>query len=370
MMTGVIPYYDLKRVNALHGDEIREAVDRVLSSGWFLHGEETRLFEMEYSRYIGTRHTIGCGNGLDALTLIFRAYIALGRMHPGDEVIVPANTFVASLLAVSQSGLTPVPVDSDPDTLLIDPSRIISAITPRTKALMIVHLYGRCAYTGRIGDICRDNGLLLVEDNAQAHGCLFNGRRTGSLGDAAAHSFYPAKNLGASGDGGGVTTDDNDLAGTIREIANYGSSEKYIHTHKGMNSRLDEVQAAVLRAKLRHLDAYNRQRAVIAGRYTAGIDNPLIKVPGVTADGADVFHIFPIFCDRRDSLAEYLANNGIRTQIHYPVPPHRQECYRELSRLSLPVTEKIHATELSLPISPAMTEEETDRIISCINSWV
>lgn len=256
----MIPFLDLKTINNRHSDEIMEAVNRVAESGWYILGEECRQFESEYARFIGTHHAIGCGNGLDALTLILRAYRELGIINPGDEVIVPANTYIATILAISENGLKPVLVEPDPRTLQIDPDKIEEAITSRCRAIMIVHLYGRCAYTDKIGDICKRHDLLLIEDNAQAHGCLFNKRRTGSLGNAAAHSFYPGKNLGAIGDGGAVTTDDTALAETVRALANYGSDKKYIFPMKGINSRLDEIQAAVLRVKLKYLDADNFHR--------------------------------------------------------------------------------------------------------------
>lgn len=368
----MIQFLDLKKINSRHQEEISGAVSRVINSGWYLLGREVKEFEKEYARFIGTDHAIGCANGLDALTLILRAYIEMGVMKPGDEVIVPANTYIASILAISENGLVPVPVEPDSHTLQIDPTLIEAKITPLTKAVMIVHLYGRCAYTDRIGEICRKRGLRLIEDNAQAHGCLFQGKRTGSLGDAAGHSFYPGKNLGALGDGGCVTTSDPMLAQTVRTLANYGSSRKYIFDYKGRNSRLDEMQAAILRAKLPRLDADNRRRREIALRYLSGIRHPDITLPysGAPAPAeANVWHIFPIFTSRRDELQAYLQAHGVQTLIHYPVPPHRQKAYAEWEGLRLPVTEAIHARELSLPISPVLTDKEADAVISLINEF-
>lgn len=378
----MVKYLDLKRVNAQYESEINEAVNRVLDSGWYLLGNENKAFEEEYASYIGTEHAIACANGLDALTLILRAYIELGVMAPGDEVIVPANTYIASILAITENGLVPVLVEPDPDTLQIDPSRIEEAVTPLTKAIMIVHLYGRCAYTRKIGDIARRKNLLLIEDNAQAHGCRYTGlsdsrgadeecvgKRTGSLGDAAGHSFYPGKNLGALGDGGCVTTSDKHLADTIRALANYGSEKKYIFGYRGRNSRLDELHAATLRTKLPHLDSDNGLRRKIATRYFNEISNPFVTLPPQTPEEENVYHIFPIFSDYRDRLQQHLAEKGIQTLIHYPVPPHRQKCYSEWRELDLPITERIHATELSLPLFPAMTSEEINLVIEAVNSF-
>ncbi len=366
----MIPFLDLKKINDRYADEISAAIRRVMDSGWYILGNEVKSFEKEYAGYIGTSHAVGCGNGLDALTLILKAYMQLGVMNIGDEIIVPANTYIASILSVSANGLVPVPVEPCADTLQIDAEKIEAVITPRTKGIMIVHLYGQCAYSDRIADICRRYNLKLIEDNAQAHGCLYGGRRTGSLGDAAAHSFYPGKNLGALGDGGAVTTDDSRLADMVRCLANYGSSEKYIFRYKGMNSRLDEMQAAVLRAKLPGLDRDNNIRRHIASLYLQGIDHPSITLPTVRDFDSHVFHIFPILCEDRDSLMRHLRDNGVATLIHYPVAPHRQAAYREWDRLSLPVTEHIHSCELSLPISPVLTDEETEKIIGIINNWV
>ena len=363
----MIAYLPLHKINALYDAELREAVGRVLDSGWYLKGEATRQFERDYAEYIGTRHCIGCGNGLDALMLILRAYIELGVMHEGDEVIVPANTYIASILAITECRLKPVLVEPSLDTLQIDDALIEQAITERTRGIMIVHLYGRCAYTSRIGDLCRQYGLKLIEDNAQAHGCSFEGRKTGSLGDAAGHSFYPGKNLGALGDAGAVTTSNDELAAVVRALGNYGSHQKYVHDYQGRNSRIDELQAAMLSVKLRHLDADNLRRKEIAARYISKVENPQIRIP--QSDRDCVWHIFSIFCEHRDQLQQYLAENGIETQIHYPIPPHKQGCCREWNHLSLPITEQIHAQELSIPCHQAMTDEDVKRIINLLNAF-
>lgn len=372
----MIKYLDLKAINDLHDAELRAAVSRILDSGWYLKGEVTRQFEEHYADYIGTKYCVGCANGLDALTLVFRAYQELGIMKKGDEVIVPANTYIASILAITECGLKPVLVEPSIDTLQIDDSLIEAAITPRTRAIMIVHLYGRCAYTDRIGDICRQYGLKLIEDNAQAHGCtanvqcsMFNNqsKKTGSLGDAAGHSFYPGKNLGALGDAGAVTTDDEALAEVVRSIGNYGSSRKYVFDYLGRNSRIDEIQAAILLEKLKSLDATNARRKEIASLYIKNVDNPLIYIPKCI-DRDSVWHIFPVFCKQRNRLQQYLKDNGIETQIHYPIPPHKQRCYSDWNNLSLPITEQIHAEELSIPCNQALTNEEANYVVDLLNS--
>jgi len=360
---------DLYKTTASHADEIRQAVRRATDSGWYLRGSETEAFERSYADYIGTSHCVGCGNGLDALTLILRSYIELGAMNRGDEVIVPANTYIASILAVTRAGLTPVLVEPDIRSLQIDDKRIEQAVTPHTKAIMIVHLYGRCAYTERIGDICRTHRLLLIEDNAQAHGCSFHGRMTGSLGHAAAHSFYPTKNLGALGDAGAVTTDDAELAAMVSGLANYGSAKKYVFSHIGINSRMDEIQAAVLSAKLRHLDEDNRRRRDNALYYIKHVNNSRITMPSPDYWAESVFHIFPILSAERDRLQRYLTEAGVQTDIHYPVPPHKQECYKAWNAMSLPVTERIHREELSIPVGPTLTRDDRDTIVELLNKY-
>ena len=367
----MIKYLPLKQINDRYDADLREAVGRVMDSGWYLKGEHTQRFEKNYATYIGTKYCVGVANGLDALTLILRAYIEKGVMQPGDEVIVPANTFIASILSVSECGLTPVLVEPCIDTFQIDDSQIEEVITERTKALMIVHLYGRCAYTEKIGMICKKHQLKLIEDNAQAHGCfapMDNGqwRRTGSLGDAAAHSFYPGKNLGALGDAGAVTTNDKELAQIIEELGNYGSSKKYVFDYQGRNSRLDEIQAAMLDVKLRHLDEDNQRRQAVADYYINNVKHSEILLP---TPSQSVYHIFPILCERRDELQQYLKENGVETMIHYPIPPHKQACYKEWNDLSFPITERIHRQELSLPCHPAMKQEEADQIVSLLNRF-
>ena len=365
----MIKFLDLKGVTEKYSDELHEVVNRVVDSGWYLQGNENKKFEENYAHYIGSDYCVGVGNGLDALIWIYRAYIEMGVMKPGDEVIVPANTYIASILAITENGLVPVLVEPRKETLEIDDEKIEEVITKRTKSILIVHLYGRCAYTDKIGDLCKKYHLRLVEDNAQAHGCRFRNQRTGSLGHAAGHSFYPGKNLGAFGDAGAVTTDDKGLADCVRALANYGSQKKYVFKYKGKNSRLDEIHAAVLDVKLRHLDDDNRHRQEIARYYYDHIQNPLIQLPIRIDDNNNVYHIFPILCEHRDKLQSHLSENGVQTLIHYPIPPHKQECYQEWNNNSLPITEEIHQQELSLPISPVMGIEEAKEVVSVINQW-
>jgi dTDP-4-amino-4,6-dideoxygalactose transaminase len=377
-----VEFLSLKKINDKHAAEIEQAIDRVLTSGWYLLGNEVKNFETNYAGYIGTKHCIGVANGLDALRLILRAYMELGVMQEGDEVIVPANTYIASILAITDNRLIPVLVEPDINTYQIDDSLIEAAITENTKAILIVHLYGQCAYTEKIGDICKKHNLKLIEDNAQAAGCSpLNPplgdlrKKTGSLGDAAGHSFYPGKNLGALGDGGAVTTDNDELAAVIRSLANYGSSRKYVFDYQGLNSRLDEIQAAVLDVKLKYLDADNQRRIKIARYYCENINNENIILPTINYQlstinySEHVFHIFPIRCSQRDKFQHYLTENGIQTLIHYPVPPHKQACYAEWNNLSFPITEQIHAEELSLPISPVLSDDEVMKVVTIINNY-
>lgn len=364
-----VPFLSLKAVTAAHSDEIHDAVRRVVDSGWYLQGKENERFESEYSRYIGVKHTIGVANGLDALICIFRAYIELGVMKPGDEVIVPANTYIASIIAITENGLVPVLVEPSIDTYQIDDSLIEEKITFKTKAILVVHLYGQCAYTDQIGRLCTKHGLKLVEDNAQAHGCMYKGKKTGSLGDVAGHSFYPGKNLGAFGDAGAVTTDDAELAVAVRAIANYGSTKKYVFKYIGRNSRLDEIQAAILSVKLKYLDEDVEARRSVARRYLEEINNKKVILPIVKDWDANVFHIFPVRCCERNEIQKYLESKGIHTIIHYPLPPHKQECYSDWNSLSFPITEKIHEEEISLPMSPVLSETEISYVIETINAW-
>lgn len=365
----MIKYLELKKITALHGEEIKQAVNDVIESGWYLHSDANSRFESHFAQYIGTRHCIGVGNGLDSLTLILRAYKELGVIAEGDEIIVPANTYIATILAITDNNLKPVLVEPRLDTFQIDDSLIEKAISPRTRAIMIVHLYGRCAYTERIGELCRKYDLKLIEDNAQAHGCTYNGKRTGSLGDAAGHSFYPGKNLGALGDAGGVTTDDDQLADTIRALANYGSRKRYVFDMAGRNSRMDEIQAAVLDVKLKYLDEENSRRRSNALYYIKNISNPYVCVPSESYWSESVFHIFPLMTSQRDRLQSYLKENGVQTDIHYPIPPHLQRAYSQWGRPSLPVTERIHREELSLPVSQVLTEEECKEVTRLINDF-
>lgn len=365
----MIKFLELKKITALHGEEIKQAVNDVIESGWYLHSDANSRFESHFAQYIGTRHCIGVGNGLDSLTLILRAYKELGVIAEGDEIIVPANTYIATILAITDNNLKPVLVEPRLDTFQIDDSLIEKAITPRTRAIMIVHLYGRCAYTERIGELCRKYDLKLIEDNAQAHGCTYNGKRTGSLGDAAGHSFYPGKNLGALGDAGGVTTDDDQLADIIRALANYGSRKRYVFDMAGRNSRMDEIQAAVLDVKLKYLDEENSRRRSNALYYIKNISNPYVCVPSESYWRESVFHIFPLMTSQRDRLQSYLKENGVQTDIHYPIPPHLQRAYSQWGRPSLPVTERIHREELSLPVSQVLTEEECKEVTRLINDF-
>ena len=371
----MIPFLNIQAVSTRHADEIGAAIDSVVRSGWYLRGEATRQFEEAYATFIGIPHCIGCANGLDALTLILNGYKELGVMAQGDEVIVPANTFIASVLAITRCGLRPVFVEPQPDTQQLDVERVEAALTPRTRAVMVVHLYGRCAYTDRLADICQQHHLKLIEDNAQAHGCRYrcagspmDGRRTGALGDAAGHSFYPGKNLGALGDAGAVTTPDGQLADVIRRLGNYGMEPKYHCDVQGCNSRIDEIQAAVLCVKLRHLDDDNRRRGEIATAYRQGLADSC-TLSTEAAEGSNVHHIFPIFTSQRDALQQHLAACGIETGIHYPIPPHRQHCYPAYHDLALPITDTLAATELSLPISPVLSDEDVAYIIQSVRTF-
>lgn len=372
----MVEFLSLKKVTEKYADEIHAAVNRVVDSGWYLQGAENQKFEKDFSDFIGAKYCVGCANGLDALIWIFRAYIELGVMKPGDEVIVPANTYIATILAITENGLVPVLVEPKPNTLEIDDDLIESYITPKTKAIAIVHLYGRIAYTGKIGELCKKYNLKLVEDCAQSHGCKFeDGRMTGNLGDAAGFSFYPGKNLGALGDGGAMVTNDEDLAKAVRALANYGSQRKYVFKYAGRNSRLDEIQAAVLDVKLKHLVDDNLHRKTLAHYYYEHINNPLISLPDLLPDEQNAYHLFPIIVGegKRDALHDYLANKEIGTVCHYPIAPHKQECYAHEKwnnpQLSLPITERLANEELSLPISPVMTLKDIEYVVQAINEF-
>jgi dTDP-4-amino-4,6-dideoxygalactose transaminase len=400
----MIKFLDLQKITASYQPELSEAINRIIDKGWYLHGEETHSFEINYSAFIGSKECIGVGNGLDALRLILKAYIELGIMQKGDEVIVPANTFIASILAISDNGLKPVLVEPDLKTYNLDISSVEKHITSKTRAIMVVHLYGRTCWSNDLKIIAEKHQLKIIEDNAQAIGAiyrsiendahhssmimhedsmvdsangrnLFINRRTGSLGDAAAHSFYPGKNLGALGDGGAVTTDDHELAELVRNLSNYGSSIKYVNEYKGYNSRLDEIQAAVLNVKLARIDKDNAIRKGIACHYLSRINHPDVILP--ESDNHDiqfsslhhVWHLFVIRHPKRDELQSYLGKNNIQTLVHYPIPPHRQKAYKELNSLSLPITEKIHREVLSLPVSPIMSENEAEIVAVAINKF-
>lgn len=365
----MIKLLDLQAITMQHDDEYKAAVNRVIESGWFLQGNENKNFEANYAKYTGTEECITVANGLDALYLIMRAYKEMGIMHDGDEIIVPANTYIATILAITKNNLVPVLVEPTWEHLEIDINKIEDAITPKTKGVMIVHLYGRIAYNDKLCKICKEHNLKLMEDCAQSHGCAWKGVKTGALGDAAAHSFYPGKNLGAFGDAGAVTTSDKELADVISALANYGSQKKYVFKYVGMNSRMSELDAAVLDVKLKYLDEDNAKRQKLAAFYYEHINNPLITLPTQIIDENNVYHQFPIFCERRDELQTYLAENGVQTLIHYPIPPHKQECYAEWNQRSYPITERIHNQELSIPMNQVVTLEEAEIVVNVLNSF-
>ncbi len=353
-----------------HQGAIEKKLIEVFRSGWYLMGKEVENFENNLAKYIGAQHAIGVANGLDALRLIFRAYIEMGIMKAGDEVLVPANTYIASILALSDNGLVPVFVEPDLNTYNIDLSKIEEKITDRTKAILIVHLYGRVVFSEELYALSEKYNLKIVEDNAQAIGALWKDKKTGNLGDAAGFSFYPGKNLGALGDGGAITTNNEELAATIRALANYGSNQKYINIYKGLNSRLDEIQAAILDVKLPHIDVENASRRKVALQYNAKIKNPKLTLPEIPENNAEhVWHLYVIRCVDRNELQSYLTENGIQTIIHYPIPPHRQKAYKEMNHLSFPISEQIHEEVLSLPISSILTEQEVVRVIELLNKF-
>lgn len=366
----MIKFLDLQKINLAHQQEIEEKLLQTFRSGWYLLGNEVKAFEEQLAAYTGAKHTIGVANGLDALRLILRGYIEMGVMQKGDEILVPANTYIASILAISDNGLVPVLVEPDLNTYNIDVDKIEEKITSKTKGILIVHLYGRVVFSEKLKEIAIKHQLKVIEDNAQAIGAEWNGIKTGNLGDAAGFSFYPGKNLGALGDAGGITTNDEELAQTIRALANYGSNQKYVNIYQGLNSRLDEIQAAVLGVKLKYIDAENSRRKEIAKRYIAEIKNPNIILPeNPESEAEHVWHLFVIRTTERERLQNYLTENGVQTLIHYPIPPHQQEAYKEWNDLSFPITEKIHEEVLSLPISPVMREEEVIKIITILNNY-
>lgn len=369
----MIKFLDLQKINLLHQQEIEERLINTFRSGWYLLGNEVKSFEENLSNYIGVKHTIGVANGLDALRLIFRAYIEMGIIRKGDEVIVPANTYIASVLALSDNGLIPILVEPDINTYNIDITKIEEKITSKTKAILIVHLYGRIVFSNELEEIAKKHKLKIIEDNAQAIGAEWNNIKSGNLGDAAGFSFYPGKNLGALGDAGAVTTNDDELAKSIRAIANYGSNQKYVNIYQGLNSRLDELQATVLDVKLKYINQENARRREIAEYYLQNIKNDKIVLPifhlPFTIHQDHVWHLFVIRTSEREKLQSYLTEKGIQTLVHYPIPPHKQEAYKEWNHLSLPITEKIHQEVLSLPISPVMTDEEVEKVIALVNKY-
>ncbi len=364
-----VPFLSLKEVNARYADELKAAAARVIDSGWYVLGEELVAFEREFAAYCGAAHAVGVGNGLDALSLILRGYKELGAIEEGDEVIVPGNTFIASFLAITENRLVPVPVEPDPATFNMDPARVEAAIGPRTRAIMVVHLYGQLADMPALAALARRHKLLLIEDAAQAHGAISAGCKAGAFGDAAAFSFFPTKNLGALGDGGAVVTDDAMLAERIAALRNYGSAVKYHHLFQGLNSRLDEIQAAMLRVKLKYLDEDIAWRRRVARRYRDGIRHPQIQLPDVAREQQHVWHLFVVRCVRRDALQRHLQAHGIQSQVHYPVPPHRQPAYAALRNAHLPLTERLHDEVLSLPMGPALGDAEVDRVIAACQAF-
>lgn len=365
----MINFLDLKAVNAPYQKELSEACNRVIASGWYIQGAETEAFEAEFARYCSSKYCVGVGNGLDALRLILRAWLEQGRLSAGDEVLVQANTYIASTLAISDVGLTPVLVEPDPDTFNIDCSKIGGLITPKTKAIMPVHLYGQLCDMVSVCELADKHGLLVIEDCAQAHGAKLNGLCAGSWSDAAAFSFYPGKTLGALGDGGAVVTNDRSLADLVRVLGNYGSEQKYVNKYKGLNSRLDELQAAILRVKLNYLDSEIVSRQAAARYYLDGISNDLVTLPNVSSVEDLSWHLFVVKTVYRAKLQEHLKNEGIQTLIHYPTPLHKQQAYSEMNQQSFPIAEELSEQVLSLPISPVMTKEELQRVVSAVNSF-
>ncbi len=367
-----VVFLDLQRVNASFGTLLLQAVERVARSGWYLYGQEVRAFEQEFAAYVGTTQCVGCGNGLDALTLVLLAWRRLLGWQDGDEVIVPSNTFVATVLAVSRAGLRPVMCEPHMADGLMDATLLEPLVTERTRAIVPVHLYGCLCDMEAVGRVARRHGLKVLEDACQAHGAVRGGKRAGSMGDAAAFSFYPGKNLGALGDAGCITTDDESLAETVRSLANYGQTEKYVNRMQGLNSRMDEVQAAVLRVKLQRLDADNQRRRDIARHYTAQLQHTgLLSLPDVPAEpGTHVFHIYSTRVRERDAVRRRLAQDGVQTLIHYPIPPHRQQAYSQLGTLHLPVADEWARTELSLPISAVMSDEEVERVVQAVQKSI
>lgn len=361
----MIKFLDLEKINNRFRSEIDIRIRKILDTGWYLQGEENKTFTENFKNYCGTKYCLGVGNGLDALNLIIKGY----GFDIGDEIIVPANTYIATILAISQNSCTPVLVEPDINTYNINPDLIEEKITSKTKAIIVVHLYGQAVQMDKIWELAKKYNLKIIEDSAQAHGAIYKNKKTGNLGDASGFSFYPGKNLGGMGDGGCITTNDEVLYNRVKALANYGSDRKYHHIYKGINSRLDEIQAAILDVKLKYLDEDNHRRREIAKFYCENIKNPAIVLPEIYDEKSHVFHVFAVRTKNRDYFQKYLENNGIQTIIHYPTPPHKQEAYKEWNNLSFPITEEIHNSIISLPISPVMTEEEINRIVEVVNDY-
>ena len=365
-----VRFLDLASVNSQYSEDLKRIAAEIIESGWYLLGEQNHLLQADLCAYLRSPNVVLCANGLDALRLILRGYIELGHMKAGDEVIVPANTYIASILAITDNGLVPVLVEPDLATYNLNISQVERVLTPRTRAIMPVHLYGRICYSDELDRIAKANNLKVIEDNAQAFGADWQGRRSGTLGDAAGFSFYPGKNLGALGDAGAVTTHDGELASVVRSIANYGSSKKYYNDYQGLNSRMDELQAGFLRIKLKHIDTENQQRRAVAKAFSAGITNSFIALPEhPTQETEHVWHLYVVRCERRDALQTHLKDNGVETLIHYPVPPHRQRAYSQMSHMTFPLTERISDEVLSLPISPVISQREIQHVIEAVNSF-
>ena len=361
----MIKFLDLEKINNRFRTEIDARIKTILDKGWYLLGEEHEKFTKNFAKYCGTKYCLGVANGLDALNLIIKGY----GFSEGDEIIVPANTYIATILAITQNNCTPILVEPDINTYNINPDLIEEKITDKTKAIMVVHLYGQAVEMEKIWQIAKKYNLKVIEDSAQAHGAMYKNRKTGNLGDASAFSFYPGKNLGAMGNGGCITTNDEELYNKVKAIANYGSDRKYHHIYKGVNSRLDEIQAAVLDVKLKYLDEDNNKRKEIAKYYTENIKNSKIILPKTYDKDSHVYHVFAVRTENRDDFQKYLTENDIQTIIHYPTPPHKQEAYKEWNNLSLPITEEIHKTIISIPMSPVLTKEEVDKVIDVINKY-
>ncbi|MEM9649293.1 MAG: DegT/DnrJ/EryC1/StrS family aminotransferase [Bacteroidota bacterium] len=365
----MVKFLDLQKINSQFASDLKKAAARVIDSGWYLLGEELASFEKNYSKFCGTDYAIGVANGLDALRLILKGYMEMGVFEKGDEVIVPAHTYIASVLAITDNGLKPVFAEPDVNSFNLDASKLEGLITKRTKAVMAVHLYGQISVNQRIIDICAHHGLKLIEDAAQSHGAIWNGKVSGSIGDAAGHSFYPGKNLGALGDAGAVTTNDSELAKMVRTLGNYGSTKKYENQYQGLNSRLDEMQAAFLNVKLEHIAKDIDGRRKVANYYLNHIDNKEIRLPVVSAPESHVWHLFVTRSKHRENLQSHLAEKGVQTLIHYPIPPHKQQAYSQYGTLELPITEQLHDEVLSLPMSASMTDGEIQKVVQSINCY-